>query len=61
MRDLEVQGRRAAGRPKKTWKNVVEKDLKALRLKESDAPDRVLWRAAIRRDPSNPAVPGKRT
>ena len=59
--ELEVQGRKPAGRPKKTWTNVVEKDLKALHLKESDALNRDLWRTAIKGDPSNPAVPGKRT
>ena len=55
---LQVQRRRPAGRPRKTRRNVVEENLRALRLKELDASNHDLWRTAIKGDPSNPAVPG---
>ena len=58
---LKVQGRRPAQRPSKTWKDVVVEDLRALHLRETDALNRDIWRSAIKGDPSNPAVPGKRT
>ena len=32
--ELEVEGRRSAGRPKKTWSKVVEEDLKKLNIKK---------------------------
>ena len=56
--ELRVQGRRPAGKPRKTRTNVVEENLRALRLKESDALNHDLWRTIIKGDPSNPAVPG---
>ena len=56
--ELQVQGRRPTGRPWKTWRNVVEENLRALRLKESDASNHDLWRTAIKGNPSNPALPG---
>ena len=58
---LKVQGRRPAGRPRKTWKDVVVEDLRAVHLKKTDALNRDLWRSAIKGDPSNQAVPGKGT
>ena len=39
-----VVGDSKKGRPKKSWKEVVEKDMLVRRLKRSDAQDRSLWR-----------------
>ena len=56
---------RAAGARQKTsrqaeedLRSVVEEDMRALRLKESDASNRDLWRTATKGDPSNLAVRG---
>ena len=43
----EVTGSRRRGRPKKTWKENVESDLKSLCLKKSDTIDRCEWRRNI--------------
>jgi hypothetical protein len=43
----DVEGSRHRGRPKKTWKENVEKDMKSLNLKENDALDRSRWRGKI--------------
>ena len=42
--DLEVEGRRPVGRPKKTWSKVVEEDMRKLNITEDIAEDRKLWR-----------------
>ena len=31
---MKVEGRRPVGRPKKTWRKVVEKDMRKLNIKE---------------------------
>jgi len=38
------------GRPKKTWKDIVEKDCQARKLNREDAMDRNRWRKQIRDD-----------
>ena len=38
--ELEVEGRKPVGRPKKTWNKVVEEDMKKLNLAEDMAEDR---------------------
>jgi len=35
--EYEVEGARPRGRPKKTWREIVEKDCKARRLNREDA------------------------
>ena len=55
---FDVEGKRPVGRPKKTWRDVVTADLKALGLKPEMVEDRVAWRLAISKQPSNP-VHGK--
>ena len=35
--DLVVKGVRPRGRPKRTWKEVVEGDMKSLKLRKEDA------------------------
>jgi len=43
----EVEGARPRGRPKKTWRQIVEKDCKARGLNREDAMDRSRWRRQI--------------
>jgi len=51
--NLEVTGKRPAGRPKKSWREVVKRDLKDWGLKEGWAMDRSQWRRALRRQNGN--------
>ena len=43
--DINVEGRRVRGRPRKTWVNVVEEDMHMRGLQRKDAEDRAKWRA----------------
>ena len=45
--DYEVEGKRPRGRPEKTWKDLVEKDMVARRLSRGDAMDREKWREGV--------------
>jgi len=45
--EYEVEGRRPRGRPKRTWREVVEKDHQACKLNKEDAMDRSRWRKLI--------------
>jgi len=42
-----VEGARPRGSPKKTWREIVEKDCKAHGLNREDAMDRSRWRKLI--------------
>jgi len=42
--EYEVEGSRSRGRPKRTWKQVVQKDCQALNLNREDALDRGRWK-----------------
>ena len=42
-------GKKAAGRPKKTWEQVVQDDLKEWGLDRGMVQDRVRWRGALKR------------
>jgi len=42
-----MEGARPRGKPKKTWREIVEKDCKARRLNREDAMDRSRWRKQI--------------
>jgi len=42
-----VEGARPRGRPKKTWREIVEKDYKVRGLNREDAMDRSRWRKRI--------------
>ncbi len=42
--NFEVEGRRPPGRPKKTWRKVVEEDMRMLNITEEMARDRQQWR-----------------
>jgi len=48
--EYEVEGARPRGRPKKTWREIVEKDCQAHKLNKDDAVDRKRWRKQIRDD-----------
>ena len=45
--DYEIDGKRPRGRPEKTWKDSVEKDMVARGLSRGDAMDRERWRAGV--------------
>ena len=46
-RSLSVEGKRERGRLRKTWEQVVAKDMKEKKLHRTLAQDRVAWRKAI--------------
>jgi len=46
--EYEMEGARPRGRPKKTWREIVEKDCKACKLNREDAIDCNRWRKQIR-------------
>jgi len=48
--EYEVEGYRPTGRPKRTWREVVQKDCKARNLNREDAMDRGRWKKLIRLD-----------
>ena len=48
--DYEVEGARPRGRPKKTWREIVENDCQARGLNREDAMDRIRWKKQIRDD-----------
>jgi len=48
--EYEVQGSRPRRRPKRTWKEVVQKDCQARHLNKEDAMDRGRWKKLIKID-----------
>jgi len=48
--EYEVESARPRGRPKKTWRKIVEKDCQACKLNREDAMDSNRWRKQIRDD-----------
>jgi len=46
--EYEVEGSRPTGRPKRTWKQVVQKDYQACNLNREDAMDRSRWKKLIK-------------
>jgi len=46
--EYEAEGPRPTGGPKRTWKEVVEKDCQARKLNKEDAMDRSRWRKLIK-------------
>ena len=48
--EYEVDGARPRGRPKETWREIVEKDCQARGLNSKDAMDRSRWMRQIRDD-----------
>ena len=45
---FEVSGSKGRGKPKQTWKRLVENDKKKNRLVKEDACDRTKWRAVVK-------------
>jgi len=45
-----VEGAKPRGRPKKTWRKIVEKDSQVCGLNREDAMDRSRWMKQIRDD-----------
>ena len=52
--ELEMVGKRPVGRPRKTWRQGVEEDLRRLNIREDMVDDRQQWRRLISRP--TPAV-----
>jgi len=48
--EYEVEGARLIGRPKKTWRENVEKDCQACGFNREDAMDHIRWMKQIRDD-----------
>ena len=48
--EYEVEGARPRGRPKKTCREIVEKDCQARGLNREDAMDRIRWMKQTRDD-----------
>jgi len=46
--EYEVEGSRPRGRPKRTWKEVVQEDCQARKLNKVDAVDHCKWRKVIK-------------
>jgi len=46
--EYEVEGSRPRGRPKRTWKEVVQKDCQACNLNREDAMDCNRWKKLIK-------------
>ena len=47
-KEHEVEGPRPRGRPKRTWREVVEKDYQARKWNKDDAMDHTKWRKSIK-------------
>jgi len=48
--EYKMEGARPRGRPKKTWRDIVQKDCQARKLNREDAMDCNRWRKQIRDD-----------
>ena len=46
--EYEIKGPRTRGRPKRTWREVVEKDCQARKLNKEDGMDHSKWRKLIK-------------
>jgi len=46
--EYEAEGSRPRGRPKRTWKEVVQKDYQARNLNKEDAMDRGRWKKLMK-------------
>ena len=49
MMDMEIPGRRPRARPRGRWRDLVNRDMRELRVVPEDADDRNFWRRRIRR------------
>ena len=48
--DYEVESARPRGRPKRTWREVVQKECQACKLNREDAMDHSRWKKLIKDD-----------
>jgi len=48
MYGAQVEGPRPRGRPKRTWREVAEKDCQARKLNKEDVIDRGRWRKLVK-------------
>ena len=46
--DIQIEGRQVAGRPKLTWKKLMEKDCGEWKLTTVDPQERSTWRSGVR-------------
>jgi len=46
--EYEVEGFRPSGRPKRTWREVVQKDCQVRKLNRDDAMDHSRWKKLIK-------------
>ena len=46
--DIQIDGKRGPGRPKKTWKQLSERDCREWKLWAIDLHDRCTWRSGVR-------------
>ena len=46
--DMQIDGKRGAGRPKQTWKKLTEKDCREWKLSTVDPQERSTWRSGVR-------------
>ena len=46
--DIQIEGRRGAGRPKPTWQKLREKDCCEWKLRTVDPQERSTWRLGVR-------------
>ena len=46
--DVQVDGRRGTGRPKVTWKRLIDKDWHEWKLMTVDPQERSTWRSGVR-------------
>ena len=51
---LQVEGRRAVGRPRKTWEQTIAEDLRVLQLNPDLVHDRAKWKQEVWKRSSNP-------
>ena len=46
--EFEVDGQRGHGRPKRTWKDMINNDLRHWKLSRADPANRIEWRKKLR-------------
>ena len=46
--DIQIDGRRGAGRPKQTCKKLTERDCRERKLTKVDSQERSIWRSGVR-------------
>ena len=56
---VEVDGKSPRRRPRLMWRQIVESDMKKMRLRMAYAQDRLKWRNGIWEKPANSSRPGK--